>query len=235
MSEPTQIWQYKVIHINVEGDQPAPASGEALPAATPPFTKSYLEQEFPGYYTPPGSPGTPPSPAPSSQHPARQLEDFLNRLGGDGWTMVGIFPLGQLLMLILRRAQPSQVPPGVDSPAQAEILSRLQALETRLNAQDPAAVKGSAPAECLSSATVEALKQQHQPLSGSEAARALGFRSTASLTNLGNRAGYPLGLIKRGPGGTVAIYAGTAEPSGRGGGARRLWLVLRQEQLQGLL
>ena len=44
-------WEYQVIHLNVDpGKGGEPPKGQNVP---PPFTKSYLEQEFPQHYTPP--------------------------------------------------------------------------------------------------------------------------------------------------------------------------------------
>ena len=63
-------------------------------------------------------------------------------------------------------------------------------------------------------------------LSTPQAARALGFRSAASLLNLAARCGYPEGLVKRGGHGAVAVYVGS-ERSGRGGRDLRLWVVLQ--------
>jgi hypothetical protein len=107
MNEHPPIWQYKVIHINVEGDAATTNLESASPQpgglVNPQFTKSYLEQEFPGYYCSPVSHGPPASGSPASQHPAKQLEAFLNNHGRVGWVMVGIFPLGTLLMMILQR------------------------------------------------------------------------------------------------------------------------------------
>jgi len=69
----------------------------------------------------------------------------------------------------------------------------------------------------------------HGRLSTAEAARALGFRSAASLLNLAARSGYRPGLIKRGAEGRVAIYVGS-ERNDRGGRDRRLWVVLGPSQ-----
>jgi hypothetical protein len=239
MSNSPLAWDYKVIHLNVESDQAATPRGDASQNAEPPFTKTYLEQEFPGYYTPHGDAGTAmPAPTPPP-HPARQLQDFLNSHGHEGWAMVGIYPLGAMLMMIFRRPalkSPSPQPTPASSGAvadDAELLRRLDALEARLSAQQSAAASAAADGRCLNPDALAALKRQRQPVSSSEAARALGFRSTASLANLGNRAGYPPGLMKCGLNATLAVYVGTGVGS-RGGKPTRLWAVMRQADLDTL-
>lgn len=107
-----ELWEYQVIHLNVEAPQsPAPASPPPPPpppprpddpaAATRPeavFSREYLEKEFPGFY------GNPPPGGPSSQeHPAVQLRGFLNSQGRDGWLLLGFYPVGQLVMMVFRR------------------------------------------------------------------------------------------------------------------------------------
>jgi hypothetical protein len=277
-------WEYQVIHLNVE--PPAPAPPPAPPAASPGveaapgvppirveavFSKEYLEKEFPGFYG-----AAPPAGASAREHPANQLRGFLNLQGRDGWQLLGIYPVGQLQMMIFRRPlAPAPVggepptsattAPPADSedaaaaaPVQAEpspppcapsqeqeqgavlnaILSRLEALERRLPPSSAAATPPppqSAPQQ-LNAATglqdgeilplerwgsLETLLRLSTP----EAARALGFRSAASLLNLAARSGYRDGLVKRGGNGAVAVYVGS-EKSGRGGRDRRLWVVL---------
>lgn len=279
-------WEYQVIHLNVEASAPAPPAAPTAPppsgepaTGTPPiraeavFSKEYLEKEFPGFYgaAPPAGAG-----ASAREHPANQLRGFLNLQGRDGWQLLGIYPVGQLQMMIFRRplapapvggepptsattappadsedaaaAAPVQPepspPPCVLSPSQEQgvvlnaILSRLEALERRLPAPSAAATPPppqSAPQQ-LNAATglqdgeilplerwgsLETLPRLSTP----EAARALGFRSAASLLNLAARSGYRDGLVKRGGNGAVAVYVGS-EKSGRGGRDRRLWVVL---------
>ena len=126
-------WEYQVIHLNVEDSSKAaqapvqqpptpPAATPSPPPAvapteTPPipgqpvFSKAYLEQEFPDFYSNP--PSQPHQNQPQSQqqanHPALQLQHFLNGHGQQGWSLVGIYPLGSLLMMFFRRriAEPS--------------------------------------------------------------------------------------------------------------------------------
>ena len=108
-----QQWEYQVIHLNVDTSTPGkdgstPPSPDA-PTTPPPFTKTYLEQEFPAHYGPQQPPGSSvPAPAQQPQHPAAQLQGFINGHGRKGWELLGIFPLGSLLMMIFRRPLPPQ-------------------------------------------------------------------------------------------------------------------------------
>jgi len=63
------------------------------------------------------------------------------------------------------------------------------------------------------------------------AAKALNFRSYATLAGYGSRHGYPLGLIKEGPNQMAAVYVGM-EQGDRGGRARRLWVVVPVARLR---
>lgn len=277
-----QQWEYQVIHLNVDsgGDKETPPP-QAPPAqgVTPPFTKTYLEQEFPNHYGPHPAPaaGTPPQPP---AHPAVQLQGFINSHGLNGWELLGIFPLGALLMMIFRRplapaapaaeaaspasqASVSPEPAGsLPTPASAAaedamavLTRRLEDLEARL-ASGTAAAGPAAPASRQAEARRSALRRnpsrpvpregrdrilgeaQREALTGlhprrcstAEAASLLGFRSPASLLNSAGRLGYPLGLVRQGPNGLVAVYHGQ-EPSPRGGRETRLWLVLEAEHL----
>jgi hypothetical protein len=118
------------------------------------FSKEYLEKEFPGFY---GSGGQATS---QEQHPAQQLRGFLNMQGREGWQLLGIYSLGQLLMMIFRRPLVSAVPAaaGASSAAAApppatptekgaleRILERLESLERRLDAGETQALPAPAP------------------------------------------------------------------------------------------
>jgi hypothetical protein len=149
-------WEYQVIHLNVAGGAtPPPAGGQAqagapaagAAAAKPPqvFSQEYLQKEFPGFYTP--------NPA-SQQHPALQLQTFLNGVGQKGWSLIGVFPLGPLLMMIFRRRlsapsaspepaaaspEPEGQPQATPSPAPdlESLLKRIESLEQRLDPPEP--------------------------------------------------------------------------------------------------
>ncbi|MFN7899793.1 MAG: hypothetical protein ACK5N0_09055 [Synechococcaceae cyanobacterium] len=155
-----QQWEYQVIHLNVDSSGPGrdtpPSPSAGAPTTLPPFTKTYLEQEFPAHYGPQQPPGSStPSPIQQPHHPAVQLQGFINSHGRKGWELLGIFPLGSLLMMIFRRPLPPQADvPGPLSAADAAapgaaaqeapagevpaapflttILERLDALERRL-------------------------------------------------------------------------------------------------------
>lgn len=268
-------WEYHVIHLNVEGPagpadasagaaarpaQPAPAPAPA-PVTKPEqvFSKEYLEKEFPGFYGSGGGQGS------SPDHPAQQLRRFLNLQGREGWQLMGIYPVGQLLMMIFRRplalakpaiaaappaaaAAPAEPPaPPAEQGALERILERLAALERRLDGGESQAPSAAAAAAAtaplpLDLEPLQALQdgeilpperwqglEGHGRLSSAEAARALGFRSAASLLNLAARNGYRPGLIKRGAEGRVAIYVGS-ERNDHGGRDRRLWVVLNPAQ-----
>lgn len=229
-------WEYQVIHLNVDpGTGGEPSKGPNVP---PPFTKNYLEQEFPQHYTPPqpeaGGGAEPPPPL----HPAKQLQNFLNGHGAQGWNLVGIFPLGSLLMMVMRRRsgaepQTEKIPKEPSAanprePALQELIERLEALERRLPSS--AAASPIDEGSVLDPTALESLAAEPS-ISAREAAAALGYRSTASLSNLGNRAGYPIGLVKQGVNGKVAVYRGVS-PSSSGGKAQRHWVVVRLNRLE---
>lgn len=252
MNDPQGGWQYKVIHINVESKTPSSAPVDTSHADTP-FTQSYLEQEFPGYYKEAAA-------APPRQHPAQQLQECLNSLGRQGWMLLGIYGLGSLSMMVFQRpvptagfsaaashqAEPPEAVPDQQTPVPAstpgnagheQILRRLDALEALLATGTPTTI-APPPADptddaaCLSAAHLAVLVKR-PTLNTGEAARALGFRSSASLANLGNRIGYRLGLIKHGSNGNAAVYVGSGQGQ-RGGRASRLWVVLSQAELAAL-
>jgi hypothetical protein len=257
-------WEYLVIHINVEppkppaGTPPADSGGADSPAAPdggsprPVFSESFLKKEFPQFYEPKSGEGA----AGQPQHPAQQLQTFLNGHGNLGWELIGVFPVGVLSMLFFRRpkaapqepAAPS-LAPQVDTAMEA-VLARLEALEQRLApspAPSPAVVTppggaGESPvpqprqgqrlppaAELLSQAQLKRLAAE-DPMPSSLASRAIGLRSATSLANHGARYGYRPGLCKTGPNGLVAIYTGLGPAQG-GGKERRLWIVVPAERL----
>lgn len=149
-------WEYQVIHINVEPPKPsAPPSGGDAPAgpapgqaeagpAKPVFSETFLKKEFPQFYEKPAEGQS----TTQSQHPAQQLQTFLNGQGGRGWELVGVFPVGTLTMMFFRRPKPGEseaVPAAAPVQSQAEplletVLRRLEALEQRL-------ISGSGPWE----------------------------------------------------------------------------------------
>ena len=362
LDSPVSRWEYQVIHLNVEDsskasqapspgaasapEQPsAPADPNPPLAGQPVFSKAYLEQEFPDFYSnPPSQPQQPPQAQQQANHPALQLQQFLNGHGQQGWSLVGIYPLGSLLMMFFRRripdppapqssvatpiakqpypapatAEPLQPPAvamaaspaesGADhpsSPGMAEpggppvtdwlqqIMHRLESLEGRIASPSPplamsepapvqaptdipvvdgssqrpavsgerrsrrrssssqsppsgpslvtsatssgqpvvAASAGVGEAFILSASLLSSL-QQEVGMPTFHAAKALNFRSYATLAGYGSRHGYPLGLVKEGANKMAAVYVGL-DPGDRGGRAKRLWVVVPVERLRG--
>ena len=294
-------WEYQVIHLNVEDSskasqapEPGPAAAQqpaTPPAAAPPpiagqpvFSKAYLEQEFPDFYSNPTSqpPQQPPQGQQQPNHPALQLQQFLNGHGQQGWSLVGIYPLGSLLMMFFRRripepaaepipaaapiAQPPPPTPAAAAPIPPsappegheradfgtppvtdwlqQIMQRLDSLEGRIATPPsdqtsseqvsgpPVTPAAGAPgqAEILSANHVASL-QEEGGMPTFHAAKALDFRSYASLAGYGSRHGYPLGLVKEGANQMAAVYIGL-EQGDRGGRARRLWAVVPVARLR---
>jgi hypothetical protein len=163
-------WDYLVIHLNVEnntdgksakGSSDSTGDSQSTGASRGIFSESFLRKEFPQFYEV-NSPGSNPA---TPQHPAQQLQNFLNRQGGQGWDLIGVYPLGALLMMIFRRPKipastaPEAIAPTTNpavassptssparsnggdgqSPASEQLLAnlvrRVEALEARLLAQ----------------------------------------------------------------------------------------------------
>lgn len=217
-----EFWEYRVIHLNVAPPTDAPTPPTAAVDPQHPFSRQYLEQEFPSHYTH----GVADASGNRPQQPAQQLQDFLNQLGRQGWRFDGIHNLGSLMIMVFRRPlqkQPTDLAPQ-DATQLASVLRRLEALET---------LQRPFPAALADGSVLEALVGQHhhnQPeLTTAAAASALGFRSSASLANLGQRLGYPVGLLKRGINGKAAIYVGPPGDPGPGATrSRRRWIVVNQ-------
>jgi len=90
------VWEYKVIHLNVKTTDVSDA--EAASSATKgTLSPEFLKQEFPDIYN---------SGKASSRHPARQLQEALNRLGQEGWELFEIQTIGSLTMMFFKRLQP---------------------------------------------------------------------------------------------------------------------------------
>jgi len=146
-------WEYQVIHINVEPPRPQgpppPADGAATtpPVAgessggKPMFSDTFLKKEFPQFYQKPPSEGL----ASQAQHPAHQLQTFLNGHGAQGWELIGVFPVGNLTMMFFRRSKPSEPKPA--RPAQ-EPTAMMPAMASELAMASASAV---APASAVGS------------------------------------------------------------------------------------
>jgi len=256
MSEgvPMDCWEYQVIHINVEPPKPATAAAGEAPSgqaaggpeagtAKPVFSETFLKKEFPHIYEKPAE-----GQAGQSQHPAQQLQTFLNGHGSKGWELVGVFPVGILTMMFFRRPKPAAPAAAAVAPPQVEasldgVLNRLEALEHQLSnlkpVEAPLATARALPetgppgkvSDGVSPVQLASLAGE-TPVPTRVAAQAIGLRSASSLVNHGARYGYTPGLSKVGPNGMVAIYtgAGSAETGGK---ERRLWIVVPAERLQG--
>ena len=250
-----QRWETRVIHLNLN-NKPA-AEPKQQPQAEPPpadpqkpiFSEAYLKEEFPNHYTEHGEARKPQPPSPPKpQHPATQLQSFMNKLGAEGWEFVGVYPVGQLTMMMFRRplppvpaevpphAQPLESGPSQDVGLQSvleQILHRLDALEQRSVSPAPAPFLPAA-ASALSVMVLNTEQLQAvaptESLPTAKAASALGLRSPASLLNYGARHGYPIGLVKVAANGQAAIYRGEAQRLS-GGKAVRLWSIVPQSQL----
>ena len=115
-------WDYLVIHLNVEnntdgksakGSSDSTGDSQSTGASRGIFSESFLRKEFPQFYEA-NSPGANPA---TPQHPAQQLQNFLNRQGGQGWDLIGVYPLGALLMMIFRRPKiPASAAPEAIAP-----------------------------------------------------------------------------------------------------------------------
>ena len=254
METPQQRWETRVIHLNLN-NKPSAEPKQQPPVESPPadpqkpiFSEAYLKEEFPNHYTEQGEaikpqPPTPPKP----QHPATQLQSFMNKLGAEGWEFVGVYPVGQLTMMMFRRplppvpaevppAQPLESEPTADVGLQGvlqQILQRLEVLEQRsLTPAPPPLLPAAASSVSVMVLSTEQLHSvaPSESLPTAKAALALGLRSPASLLNFGVRHGYPIGLVKVAANGQAAIYRGEAQRQ-NGGKAVRLWSIVAQSQL----
>ena len=90
------IWEYKVIHINVNNSKqqspsnPSAASKKLQGTLSPEF----ISQQFPEVYKQKTTQGN---------HPAKQLEVFLNQLGNQGWELLEISEVGGPLFFFFKR------------------------------------------------------------------------------------------------------------------------------------
>jgi hypothetical protein len=233
-------WEYQVIHINVEPPKPAAAADDPEAGGVKPvFSETFLKKEFPQFYEKPSEAngGKP-------QHPAQQLQAFLNGHGSKGWELVGVFPVGSLTMMFFRRPKPNGPAPD---PLQ-EVRRQLDQIEARLgtrtvdrdrpkaatrkagSGRDGESGRSSSESAAVVSEAQMANLAHESRLPSSQAALAIGLRSATSLANHGTRYGYAQGLSKRGPNGLVAIYSGPGSPQ-RGGRERRLWIVVPLDRL----
>ena len=147
-------WDYLVIHLNVEnntdgksakGSSDSTGDSQSTGASRGIFSESFLRKEFPQFYEA-NSPGANPA---TPQHPAQQLQNFLNRQGGQGWDLIGVYPLGALLMMIFRRPKipappaPEAIAPTTNPAAASTPTSSPASSPARSNGGDgPSAATG---------------------------------------------------------------------------------------------
>lgn len=89
-------WEYRVIHIDVadKAPPPRPNASEASERLGGSLSPEFIAREFPDLYR-----KQPPLP----QHPAAQLQHFLNLLGEEGWELSQTAQVGPLLMFFFKR------------------------------------------------------------------------------------------------------------------------------------
>ena len=269
MNVPVQRWESRVIHLNVnpnpqaQAQQKPSAEGRSEQPSTEPknqqqpqqpqkpiFSETYLKHEFPNHY-PQGAAAEKPS---VPQHPATQLQNFINKFGQEGWEFMGINTIGQLVLMFFRRPlppestetettpsssaastaadmpQPASTQPASAPPPSQSQEAVLQQILQRLEALEGNRPEASIATPPLTPAEILSPEQQSQLpdtplLPTASAAEALGLRSAGGLLSYGSRHNYPIGLVKRTNGGMVAVYLGTEQrPSG--GKPIRLWKVL---------
>ena len=162
-------WEYQVIHINVEPPRPQgppppvdgaattpPVAGESS-GGKPMFSDTFLKKEFPQFYQKPPTEGS----ASQAQHPAHQLQTFLNGHGAQGWELIGVFPVGNLTMMFFRRSKLSE-----PKPARA--------------AQEPAAMKPAMASElAMAPPSATATASAVEPASAVAPASAVGSDSAS--------------------------------------------------------
>ena len=98
------VWEYRVIHINMnsvkQDDLPKPANPEAASKKLQgSLSPEFIKKEFPDLYKNPGQSRRP-------RHPAEQLQDFLNEMGRSSWELIEISELGPLQMFFFKRLKP---------------------------------------------------------------------------------------------------------------------------------
>jgi hypothetical protein len=108
-AHPFPLWEYRVIHINVENNAPPdpPNPQVASQKLQGILSPEFIAREFPEQY----------GAAPPPRHPAEQLQFFLNLLGKEGWDMVGSERVGALLMFFFRRPL-RPLPKALPQPAE---------------------------------------------------------------------------------------------------------------------
>ena len=98
------VWEYRVIHINMNPVKQADSSRQANPEAASKklqgsLSPEFIKKEFPDLYKNQRQSRRP-------RHPAEQLQDFLNEMGRSSWELINISELGPLQMFFFKRLKP---------------------------------------------------------------------------------------------------------------------------------
>ena len=98
------VWEYRVIHINMnpvkQADSPTQANPEAASKKLQgSLSPEFIKKEFPDLYKNQRQFCQP-------RHPAEQLQDFLNEMGRSSWELINISELGPLQMFFFKRLKP---------------------------------------------------------------------------------------------------------------------------------
>ncbi len=107
-------WRYRLVSLSAQSSPSSPQrppspppAGKAAPQEQP-FTRSFLQQQFPEYY---GDKASRPLPTGGG---LAELVDLFNRLGADGWEYHSREEIGGYSLLIFRK--PLTPPPEEASP-----------------------------------------------------------------------------------------------------------------------
>ena len=116
MVDPLPLWEYRVVHIDVDsGKPPEPATPQqASDHLHGVLSPDFLQREFPDRYA--GDRDRPRR----GRHPAEQLQEFLNLLGRDGWDLSTTAQVGRLLMFVFKRPLrplPHKLSPDTKQPS----------------------------------------------------------------------------------------------------------------------
>jgi hypothetical protein len=98
------VWEYRVIHINMNPVKQADSPGQANPEAASKklqgsLSPEFIKKEFPDLYKNQRQSRQP-------RHPAEQLQDFLSEMGRSSWELINISELGPLQMFFFKRLKP---------------------------------------------------------------------------------------------------------------------------------
>ena len=99
------VWEYRVIHINMNPVKKADSPRQANPEAASKklqgsLSPEFIKKEFPDLYKNQRQ-------SRQSRHPAEQLQDFLNEMRRSSWELINISELGPLQMFFFKRLKPT--------------------------------------------------------------------------------------------------------------------------------